>query len=499
MSSIFAFTAVPAPLAPGHSVGPYRIGAVLGEDLDGFTYTADELHSERRVLLREGCPVGLVQRVGTEVVPLEGAEADFSDWLARWKRLLTLWQQAERATDPARLGRSALVHIEDRGDAHGTAWVSLRPPGGRTLRQVAEDGPGWPDRAMADAGLHACCGAVEALHRLGGLHGSLTPERVQVLDGGAWCLLLPDTDPERQPLSPWLALEQTEAGRAAGLTPGPWTDVHGIAALAHWLLTGSAPPSIERRQADAPGCWTELERAERDPLRLRALRSALAPRPADRLGSVAALRMALGWSERHVPVTAETRSAPVTPAPAPVPPTPPAGRDRAGVVALVGLLVSLSAVFSVLWINRGSSVPVDEASATAAAPRPAPSTGSAAPRPPMPAPKVAARADGTAASAPRPRPPLAASVPAVGEAARKPVAAAAVKPREPEKDAAKTTAGTASGVAVAVPRAEPASRAVPVQTASAGRRKPSQECIDWLRRRSLEPAGTEHERNPACE
>ena len=30
-------------------------------------------------------------------------------------------------------------------------------------------------------------------------------------------------------------------------------------------------------------------------LRRRALRSALAPKPADRLGSIAALRMALGW------------------------------------------------------------------------------------------------------------------------------------------------------------------------------------------------------------
>jgi hypothetical protein len=37
-----------------------------------------------------------------------------------------------------------------------------------------------------------------------------------------------------------------------------------------------------------------------------------------------------------------------------------------------------------------------------------------------------------------------------------------------------------------------------VQTA-ATRRKPSEACIDWLRRRSLEPTDTERERNPACE
>jgi hypothetical protein len=39
----------------------------------------------------------------------------------------------------------------------------------------------------------------------------------------------------------------------------------------------------------------------------------------------------------------------------------------------------------------------------------------------------------------------------------------------------------------------------PVQTAAASKKKPSEACIDWLRRRSLEIGGAERERNPACE
>ena len=132
-------------------MGPYVIKARLGEDLDGFDYAAEEHHSGRAVLLREGCPVGLVRRVGMEVVPLEDAEADFREWLARWSQLLDHWQRASRAADPARLGHCALVAIEDRGEAHGTAWVGLCSTGGRTLRQVAEDGPGWPNRATTSA------------------------------------------------------------------------------------------------------------------------------------------------------------------------------------------------------------------------------------------------------------------------------------------------------------------------------------------------------------
>lgn len=235
------------------------------------------------------------------------------------------------------------------------ATPAPQTPGGRTLRQMVEAGSGWPDRATADAGLHACCSAVESLHRLGALHGQLTPDRVRVLDSGVWCLPLPlllsDCVPDRPPLSPWLAPEQTEAGRAAGWSTGPWTDVHGIAALAHWVLTGSPPPEVG--QAEAPGCWGALEQAEPDPLRRRAWRSALARRPADRLGSVAALRMALGWSEHHPPTVATPKPAAAAhppPAPSPTPLT--TRRPRSGLVALCGLVVSLSAVFLVLWINR---------------------------------------------------------------------------------------------------------------------------------------------------
>lgn len=459
MPSHHAFPAFPTPLAPGACLGPYQLTAHLGDDLDGFDYSAEERHSGRLVTIREGCPVGLVQRIGTEVQPLPGAEADFRDWLARWTRLTGHWEQAGRSADLARLAQSALVRIEACGEANGTAWVCRVPTTGRTLRQVAEDGPGWLDRATVDAGLHACCSAVESLHRLGELHGNLTPERVRVLDGGAWCIPLPDTDPSRQPLSPWLALEQTDAGRAAGLTPGPWTDVHGIAALAHWLLTGAAPPSLARRQADAPGCWAELDRVESDPLRRRALRSALAPKPTDRLGSVAALRMALGWSEHHVPVVAPPKP-PAAPLPSP-PPPPPAQRNRTGLMTLAGLLVSLSAVFAVLWINREP------------APPDAPVVVQAAPVEPVTAAPVV-----VVKVVPVPRPPDPVAMPDPVRAAEAP------KPLRPPP-------APASRAPVHEPPA--------VQTATAGKKKTSDACIDWLRRRSLESVGTDRERNPACE
>lgn len=464
-----ALPAVPTPLAPGTRLGAYTLSACRAEDLDGFVYDAVETLGGRAVTIREGCPVGLVARVGEAVVPLPGAEADFRDWLVRWARLLDHWQQVTTSADLARLAHSALVRIEARGQANGTTWVCLPPASGRTLRQVAEAGPGWPDRTVVDAGLHACCAAVESLHRLGEVHGNLTPERVWVLDSGEWCLPLPDTDPARQPLSPWLAPEQTEAGRAAGLTLGPWTDVHALASLAHWLLTGAAPPSVSRRRADEPGCWAELERVEADPLRRRALRTALAPQPADRLGTVAALRMALGWSERPAPPVPERKPAPVRPPP---PPPPPAPRPaRFSPVALVGLLVAFGAVFGVLWLNRAAGPEVAPTVAkqvtepVVAAPAPAPATVR------TPAVPVARAAS---------RPVVVAAAPAAASKAG-PAKAKAPPPTHPPVLSSVKPARTLADV-------RPPTRA-----------QSSEACIEWLRRRSLEPTGSSRvEPNPAC-
>lgn len=442
METVLAFPGVPTPLAPGSVAGPWRVGACLGEDLDGFDYLVEDPRRGRTVLLREACPVGLVQRVAAEVVPVRGAEADFRDWLARWTDLLGHWQQAGDAIDPVGSGHGALVPIEARGLAHGTAWAILGPPVGRTLREVVERDPGRLDRASVDAGLQACCDALDALHRLGEFHGSLTPERVRVREDGAWCLALPDTDPSRQPLSPWLALEQTEAGRAGGLTPGPWTDVHGLAALAHWLLTGAAPPGLLRRQAGEADLWQALDQAEPGPGRRQAWRHALALRPADRIDSIAALRRALGWPARPVPVLTPVPAAAepvVLPAVAPSP----APRRRVSVVGLAGLLVllgGLSGVGVVLWRGGGASAPP----VVAPRPEPAPTLASSAASVPV-----------AASSAPRRLPPVAV--------------------------------------------ASPPGPAHPPATAPVRRRPPSPACIDWLRRRSLEPGGVAAPSGAACD
>ena len=108
MSPHPAIPSVPVPLAPGSCLGAYELGACHGEDLDGFDYDAVERHSGRAVTIREGCPVGLVARVGAQVVPVPGSEDDFRDWLARWTRLTGHWEQAGHTAELARLSKAEL-------------------------------------------------------------------------------------------------------------------------------------------------------------------------------------------------------------------------------------------------------------------------------------------------------------------------------------------------------------------------------------------------------
>ncbi|WP_219341057.1 hypothetical protein [Sphaerotilus montanus] len=148
-----------------------------------------------------------------------------------------------------------------------------------------------------------------------------------------------------------------------------------------------------------------------------------------------------------------------------MPPAPPAKADRTGLMTLGGLLVSLSAVFAVLWINRPPTAePVAAAMADALDQRPA---GAGHRVPPVPPPPL----------------------PVKPKAPPKP-------PAPPQVQAPAPTPKPKQASVSPVPELPPTTVR---PTEVAARKKTSEACIDWLRRRSLEPAGSERTSNPACE
>lgn len=276
--------APPAPLPPGHHVEGYELLACVGEDLDGFVYRAMDRRTHREVAIREFFPVGLVERDGDRVQAWPGVESEYSRLLARWIVVVD---------HLALVDHPALVRVEDYWLRCGTAYVLTPWIDGQTLRARRDQSAGGFGRADIEAWVGVCCDAMDLLHRGGDVHGSLSPERLTVQASGQLVLPLPDMDPSRQPYSLWLAPEQAERP-PGGWQVGPWTDVHGIAAIAHWLFTGAPPPGLARRQSGDADIWQPLDQAVGEGPWRDGIVRALSPDPSRRPASVVELREALG-------------------------------------------------------------------------------------------------------------------------------------------------------------------------------------------------------------
>jgi hypothetical protein len=141
-----------------------------------------------------------------------------------------------------------------------TAWP--REPSGRACDSLDRRLDGTPVlggrlRGIC-TGLLGVCAALERLHALGHAHRALCPRAAIVRDDADWQLR--DLGLAAQPARPdehpgdFQAPEQRRRGARP---PGPWTDVHQMAAILHVTLTGrhphpGAPLPVRAWRADAP-------------------------------------------------------------------------------------------------------------------------------------------------------------------------------------------------------------------------------------------------------
>lgn len=208
------------------------------------------------------------------------------------------------------------------------AGVSAGPdePGLEALIRM----PPGPGRQGAIAGIVASlAGPLAALHEAGQVHGGICPAAVVHGPSGEAVLATP-------PVAP--APDADDAPRQAGYAAfeqytddpaypcGPWTDVHGLAALAYFLATGSAPPSaLARRVRDDYVPLHEWGASAYGKAFCDAVDSGLAMPAHARPATVAAFAAAMG-ALRPAQNTAALKPTPApvpTPAPTPRPaPTP---------------------------------------------------------------------------------------------------------------------------------------------------------------------------------
>ncbi|MEQ3552548.1 protein kinase [Pseudonocardia nematodicida] len=263
--------AAPDPPSPT-TVGPYRLGPVLGAGASGRVHLAVDARG-RRVALK------LVHR---ERAAADGFRTRFRREVAAARRMPARW------TAP-------VVDADPDGDP---PWVATTLLEGPTLDRRVRDGGPLHGRELARLA-SGLLRAVAAMHRAGLVHRDLKPANVVLTRGGPRVVdfgiahTAGDTRMTRTGATPgtpaYLAPEQVvEAGE-----PGPAADVHALGAVLVFAATGAPPypgdtvPAVLYRLlhgAPDPGAtpepWRTVAAAclERDPARRPSAADLLARR-----------------------------------------------------------------------------------------------------------------------------------------------------------------------------------------------------------------------------
>lgn len=296
----------------GRRVGPYELGAVIGEGGMGVVYRARHVALGRTIALK-----------------LARGEAD-----ATARRRLV-----REAQITSELAHPNIVALLDHGESEGTAYCALEYVDGLTLRQlVAEEGALTPARALHL--LRQLAASLARVHRAGFVHRDVKPSNVMVChrDGHAdWIKVLDFGLARRVDVARG---ERTSlvAGTPAFMAPeaasdleplGPAQDVYALGALGWFLLTGSVlfgdhdAGSIARAHRDEPPLPPSLRVGRDVPRELEdVLLCCLAKRPERRYPDACAVLSALdacrvdGWSERDATAWWLDRAAGGEPTPA---------------------------------------------------------------------------------------------------------------------------------------------------------------------------------------
>ncbi|MBA4175475.1 MAG: septum site-determining protein [Leptothrix sp. (in: Bacteria)] len=302
----------PSALPPSTRLGEFEVLGLLGVGGFGIVYLAFDHALEREVAVKEYMPASLAGR--TETLHVSVRSQSDADTFA-----LGLRSFVNEARLLARFDHPSLLKVHRFWEANGTAYMAMPVLRGRTVKEVRAEMPQPPDEAWLRALLGPLLGAIERLHAEGVYHRDIAPDNIQIepdghpvlLDfGAARHVISGKTQTLTAILKPAYApIEQyAEVG---AVKQGPWTDLYALGATLHYLLLNRPPPPATARavhddaSALVPGaCPGNSENF------LRTIDWMLAPRPADRPQSVAALREVLDGTRQAPRRRIETEPAP---------------------------------------------------------------------------------------------------------------------------------------------------------------------------------------------
>lgn len=233
-------------LPPGFVLAEYRIERVLGSGGFGITYLAEDTVLHKKLAIKEYLPVDFALRLRLPDVAARsrGVEDDFRWGLERF---------LDEARTLARFRHSNLVPVLRFFEAHGTAYMVMEYERGDTLAQLVGELEQAYDESSARALLMPLLEGLQVVHEAGFLHRDIKPANIVMRPGGVPVLI------------DFGAARQAVGGRSRSMTnivtpryapieqygvdqnQGPWSDIYGMAAVMHTVLTGEPPPDAVSR------------------------------------------------------------------------------------------------------------------------------------------------------------------------------------------------------------------------------------------------------------
>ena len=285
----------PSALPAGTRLSEFELRGLLGVGGFGIVYLAFDHALEREVAVKEYMPASLAGRTETMHVSLR-SQSDAETFALGLKSFVN------EARLLARFDHPSLLKVHRFWEANGTAYMAMPVMRGRTVRELRQGMQQPPDEAWLRALLEPLLGAIDKLHTEGVYHRDIAPDNIQVepdghpvlLDFGAARRVISDkTQTLTAILKPAYApIEQyAEVG---SVRQGPWTDIYALGATLHYLMLGRPPsPATARAVHDDASALTTQSLPGCSENFLLTVDWMLAPRPADRPASVAALREVL--------------------------------------------------------------------------------------------------------------------------------------------------------------------------------------------------------------
>ena len=273
----------------GTRLHEFELTGHVGEGGFSIVYRAWDHSLERIVALKEYLPGSIASRdqdthVGVRTESLQSTfDAGLRSFINEGKLL-------------ASFDHPSLVKVYRFWESHGTAYMVMPFYEGLTLKDTVQAMPAPPSQAWILEVLAPLAEALSYIHARSCYHRDIAPDNILMLADSGRPLLLDFGAARRVITDMSQALTViVKAGYAPieqyaevpDMRQGPWTDVHALAAVVHWMVTGKKPVAAISRmlkdsyvplaQQGVPGYSTDF---------LAAIDRGLALLPANRTRSI---------------------------------------------------------------------------------------------------------------------------------------------------------------------------------------------------------------------